>query len=108
MPSAVIGVDIGTSASKGVLIALDGQVLHSSVVEHAVDRPAAGLVEMDAKVWWDELVRICRDLLSVGTVEVMAVGLSGMGPCVLVVDEADEPLRPAILYGIDTRAGPPD
>jgi xylulokinase len=60
---------------------------------------------MDAKVWWDELVRICRDLLSVGTVEVMAVGLSGMGPCVLVADEADEPLRPAILYGIDTRAG---
>ena len=40
-----------------------------------------------------------------GTVEVMAVGLSGMGPCVLVADEADEPLRPAILYGIDTRAG---
>jgi len=102
---AVIGVDIGTSSSKGVLVDLDGQVLRSSVVEHAVDRPAPGLVEMDARVWWDELVTICRDLLSERLAEVVAVGVSGMGPCVLLADEADQPLRPAILYGVDTRAG---
>ncbi|WP_460339043.1 FGGY-family carbohydrate kinase [Actinoallomurus acanthiterrae] len=35
---------------------------------------------------------------------VTAVGVSGMGPCVLLADEADTPLRPAILYGVDTRA----
>ena len=37
--------------------------------------------------------------------DVQAVGVSGMGPCVLLTDEADEPLRPAILYGVDTRSG---
>ncbi len=37
--------------------------------------------------------------------EVEAVGVSGMGPCVLLADEHDELLRPAILYGVDTRSG---
>ena len=65
MPSpAVIGVDIGTSSSKGVLVDLDGQVLASSVIEHAVQRPGPGHVEMDGSVWWDEFVAIARRLLA--------------------------------------------
>ena len=102
---AVIGVDIGTSSSKGVLVNLDGQLLRSSVLEHSVERPGPGMVEVDARIWWEEFVAICRDLLSGRSVEVLAVGVSGMGPCVLLTDEDDEPLRPAILYGVDTRAG---
>ena len=35
---------------------------------------------------------------------VTAIGVSGMGPCVLLTDERGEPVRPAILYGVDTRA----
>ena len=99
----VIGVDIGTSSSKGVLVDLEGRVLASHVVEHAVQRPAPGMFEMDGSVWWDELVAIARHL--VGDVDVQAVGVSGMGPCVLLTDDADQPLRPAILYGVDTRSG---
>jgi xylulokinase len=48
---AVIGVDIGTSSSKGVLVALDGELLAAQVVEHAVDRPGPGMFEMDGGVW---------------------------------------------------------
>ena len=103
--AAVIGVDIGTSSSKGVLVDLDGRVLASAVAEHAVDRPAPGMFEMDGSVWWDEFVALARRLLAEEHVEVRAVGVSGMGPCVLLADEADEPLRPAILYGVDTRSG---
>lgn len=106
MPTrAVIGIDIGTSSSKGVLVDLAGAVLRQKVVEHDVDRPGVGMVEMDAAVWWDEAVTICRALLGDGDVDVAAVGVSGMGPCVLLTDEADTPLRPAILYGVDTRSG---
>src|SRR5690606_17913831 len=32
-------------------------------------------------------------------------GVSGMGPCALLTDADDEPVRPAILYGVDTRSG---
>ena len=97
----VIGVDIGTSSSKGVLVDLDGRLVASHAVEHAVQRPAPGMVEMDGAVWWEELVVLARHLGA----DVEAVGVSGMGPCVLLTDEADELLRPAILYGVDTRAG---
>ncbi len=99
----VIGVDIGTSSSKGVLVDLDGRVQASHVVEHAVQRPGPGMFEMDGRVWWDELVAIVQHVI--GEADVLAVGVSGMGPCVLLTDADDEPLRPAILYGVDTRSG---
>lgn len=98
----VIGVDIGTSSSKGVLVDLEGRVLASHVVEHVVQRPGPGMVEMDGSVWWDEFVELARH---VAGDDVQAVGVSGMGPCVLLTDADDEPLRPAILYGVDTRSG---
>ncbi|MFC9501770.1 FGGY-family carbohydrate kinase [Streptomyces sp. NPDC056982] len=104
--SAVIGVDIGTSSSKGVLVGLDGTVLHTAVREHAVDRPAPGHVEMHADIWWDELASLTRELTSAHEADVVAVGVSGMGPCVLLTDENDTPVRPAILYGVDTRSVP--
>ncbi|MGI3223716.1 FGGY-family carbohydrate kinase [Streptomyces sp. GTA36] len=102
----VIGVDIGTSSSKGVLVDEGGTVLATAVRPHTVDRPHPGHVEMDARVWWDELASITRELLKSapnGT-SVTAVGVSGMGPCVALTDGTDTPLRPAILYGVDTRA----
>lgn len=101
---AVLSVDIGTSSSKGVVVALDGTLLRSAVREHAVDRPGPGKVEMDAAEWWDEFVSLARELTCSGDAKVVAVGLSGMGPCVLLTDGDDVPLRPAILYGVDTRA----
>lgn len=101
---AVLGVDIGTSSSKGVLVALDGTVLASATREHSVSRPAVGHVEMDPRVWWEEFVSITRELTLASTAKVVAVGVSGMGPCVTVTDGDGEPLRPAILYGVDTRA----
>ncbi|MCY1138117.1 FGGY-family carbohydrate kinase [Actinoplanes sp. Pm04-4] len=100
--SLYLGVDIGTSSSKGVLVDEDGVVKRLAVREHEVDRPQPGHVEMDASVWWHEFVSLAEELTAGTTVA--AVGVSGMGPCVLVTDEAGTPLRPAILYGIDTRA----
>lgn len=109
MSGAVLGVDIGTSSSKGVLVSLDGQLLATATREHAVLRPAAGHVEMDGRVWWREFVELSRELVgsrSAGAApDVVAVGVSGMGPCTLLTDGDGEPLRPAILYGVDTRAG---
>ncbi|MER7419458.1 FGGY-family carbohydrate kinase [Micromonospora peucetia] len=104
--TAVLGVDIGTSSSKGVLVDLSGRVLRSRVREHRVDRPRPGWVEMDGRIWWDEFVVLTRDLLAPGDAHVVAVGVSGMGPCVLLTDGGGTPLRPAILYGVDTRSTP--
>ncbi len=111
-----LGVDVGTSSSKGVLVGLDGEILRTAVRGHAVARPAPGHFEMDAEVWWQEFVGLATELtgdLAPGGTErpdlagnrvVAAVGVSGMGPCVLLTDDGGSPLRPAILYGVDTRS----
>ena len=102
----VLGVDIGTGSSKGVVVDLDGRVLRSASRSHDVSRPRPGWAEMDGRLWWEEFTAISRELLAGADADevVAAVGVSGMGPCVLVTDEHGTPLRPAILYGIDSRA----
>jgi len=59
---------------------------------------------MSADLWWQEFIHIATELTAPSDAEVVAVGVSGMGPCVLITDEQSRPLRPAILYGVDTRA----
>lgn len=104
----LLGVDVGTYSSKGVLVTARGELLAHAGVEHALSMPAPGRFEHDAElVWWSDFVRITRTLLADAGVEpsrVACVGTSGIGPCVLPVDVAGRPLRPAILYGIDARA----
>ncbi|MCK6211656.1 FGGY-family carbohydrate kinase [Georgenia sp. EYE_87] len=102
--SAYLGVDIGTSSSKGVLVLPDGDILRTASRAHTVSRPAPGHVEMDPEVWWEEFVALAGELTAPGDVEVAAVGVSGMGPCVVLTDDRGTVLRPAILYGVDTRA----
>jgi xylulokinase len=100
-----LGVDIGTSSSKGVLVGSDGAILATATRAHEVSRPHTGWVEMDGDVWWDEFVSLTRELLAATPdADIVGVGVSGMGPCILLADERDVPVRPAILYGVDTRS----
>lgn len=99
-----LGVDIGTSSSKGVLVDTSGRVIREASRTHSVARPRPGHVEMAPELWWSEFVEIAGELTAGGDNRVVAIGVSGMGPCLAVTDAAGAPLRPAILYGIDTRA----
>ncbi|MBX3091293.1 MAG: FGGY-family carbohydrate kinase [Cryobacterium sp.] len=103
-PFRFLGVDIGTSSSKGVVVDDSGAIIADAVREHEVSRPFTGHVEMDARIWWDEFVSIASELSAAAESPISAVGVSGMGPCVLLTDAHGTPLRPAILYGVDTRA----
>jgi xylulokinase len=101
---AFFGLDVGTSSTKGVLVDVGGRVLRTAVREHDVDRPHDGFVEMDSQIWWSEFLSIADELTGDNSFEIEAIGVSGMGPCVLITDERGHALRPAILYGVDTRA----
>jgi xylulokinase len=105
----LLGVDIGTYSSKGVLVdAETGHVISEHVIEHALSMPKPGWVEHDPdQIWWGEFVSICQEIVAKSgsrSEDIQGVGVSGIGPCVLPVDASGDPLRPAILYGIDTRA----
>jgi xylulokinase len=99
----LLGIDVGTASSKAVLARPDGTIVARAQREHALTLPRPGHAEHDADaVWWADVVALCREL--VGEEPPAAVCVSGLGPCLLPCDASGAPLRPAILYGIDTRA----
>lgn len=106
MAALLMGIDIGTSSTKGVLVTEDGTVVALATRAHGVTTPRPGHAEMDADAtWWGEVASVSRELLAgrPGS-DVAGVCVSGLGPCLVVCDAADRPVRPAILYGIDARA----
>lgn len=105
MTRAFLGVDVGTSSTKGVVVLEDGAIARSATRQHSPQRPTPGHVEMDPVIWWDELVSLAQELTGDGAFDVAAVGVSGMGPCVVLTDGDAQPVRSAILYGVDSRAG---
>jgi|LSQX01.1.fsa_nt_gb xylulokinase len=108
MTGYLLGVDIGTYESKGVLTTISGEVVAVQVRPHELAIPRPGWAEHDAEqIWWADFCAITRGLLAearVAPAEIRAVGCSAIGPCMLPVDPEGKPLRPAVLYGIDTRA----
>ncbi len=106
MKELLLGIDMGTSSTKGVLTTPDGTVVASTQRPHSMSLPRPGWAEVDADaVWGGDLVSVARELVAAaGEQRIIGVGVSGVGPCLLVCDDEDRPLRPAILYGIDMRA----
>ena len=109
MTKLLLGIDVGTYSSKGVLVEPDGNVLKTQVEEHSMSIPHPGWAEQDAdQVWWADVVAICRKLLDGSPYtgeDVGGVAFSAIGPTMLPLDQAGTPLRPGILYGVDARAG---
>jgi xylulokinase len=100
----VLGIDIGTSSTKGILARPDGTVVKRGQRTHKLSFPQPGRAEHDAeRIWWDDVRSLCAELLPAAT-GLRGISVSGIGPCLLPCDRSVRPLRPAILYGIDTRA----
>ena len=108
MGELLLGVDVGTYSTKGVLVAPNGTILKSHVVPHKMDIPRPGWAEQDAdKIWWQDFIEVCQAMLDgspFSGADVGGVACSAIGPCMLPLDKAGNPLRPGILYGVDTRA----
>lgn len=101
-----LGIDFGTASSKAVLATLQGHIVATATTPHAMDMPRPGWAEVDAEaVWWRDAVLLFREMVAAaGDHPIAAVGVSGVGPCLLLCDDHGAPTRPAILYGIDMRA----
>lgn len=101
-----IGIDIGTFETKGVLVDAGGKVLAMARHRHGLSTPRPGHVEHQPETdWWAGLTEVLKELMAHPEGRrVQAVGVSAIGPCVVATDAELAPLRPAILYGVDTRA----
>ena len=106
--SYYLGIDIGTFESKGVLVDGAGTVVAMAARPHKMIVPEPGWAEHRPREdWWDDFTTISRRLLADSKAppsDIRAVGTSAIGPCMLPVDAAGEPLMNAVLYGVDTRA----
>ncbi|WP_296477827.1 xylulokinase [Roseinatronobacter sp.] len=99
-----LGLDLGTSGLKGLVIDAAGSVVAQSSAPLSVSRPHPGWSEQDPAGWISAARAVLRDLA--GTIDMGAIagiGLSGQMHGATVLDASDTVLRPCILWN-DTRA----
>ncbi|HEX3984034.1 MAG TPA: FGGY family carbohydrate kinase, partial [Acidisoma sp.] len=103
---AVIGIDIGTTSTIGILIDLPGRIV--SVVARPVDLVSLhpGWAEEDPEQWWRNTCAITRELLAAEPSladSVVAIGVAGMVPAMVMLDREGEAIRRSIQQS-DARA----
>ena len=104
--SLYLGIDIGTSSLKAVMVTGDGQCLAEATASYRVATPAPNHREQDPELWWQALLQACTTLRTMTTADwksVQGLGLSGQMHGVVLLDEDKKPLHPAILWN-DGRA----
>jgi xylulokinase len=99
-----VGLDLGTSALKGVVVSVAGDVLASARREYPTERPAPGRAEQDPHDWLGALAHVVGRLAAeVPSTSWNGIGLTGMIPTLVTIDARGEPTGPAITWQ-DTRA----
>jgi xylulokinase len=98
-----IGLDLGTSGLKGILIDAGQRVVAEASAPLSVSRPHEGWSEQSPADWITAAEAVLDRLAAQGLGQVRAIGLSGQMHGATLLDAADEVLRPCILWN-DTRA----
>jgi xylulokinase len=102
----LLGLDLGTTAVKAVILDPERGLLAALSLPNAPASPQPGWSEQDAGAWLANALELIPPTCAAAGVEpsaVTGVGVAGCVPCVLPLDDADRPLRPALLYN-DARA----
>ncbi len=97
----LIGVDIGTSGTKTILIDPTGKVLASASAEYALYSPRPMWSEQEPTDWWNAVCETIRGVLStsgVDTSEIAGIGLSGQMHGSVFLDANGQVLRRALLW----------
>ncbi|MEO0566417.1 MAG: xylulokinase [Pseudomonadota bacterium] len=99
-----LGIDLGTSGVKALLIDEDQAIVGSATTELTVGRPAPGWSEQDPADWIAATITSLQELgAQHDLLAVRGVGLSGQMHGATLLDASDQVLRPAILWN-DTRS----
>ncbi|MEP4767112.1 MAG: xylulokinase [Roseibium sp.] len=102
-----IGLDIGTSSVKAILLGEDQSLIASATTDLTVERPHPGWSEQDPDSWWTACEKVLDALKAEAPKElasVRGIGLSGHMHGATLLDKSGNPLRPCILWN-DGRSG---
>ncbi|WCB96272.1 Xylulose kinase [Baekduia alba] len=98
----LVGLDVGTSSTKGLVIDETGAVLAEAERAYPLASPRPGWAEQDPEDWWRAAEAILAELRAH---EADGIGLTGQMHGLVVLGADDRPLRPAILWN-DGRSQP--
>lgn len=103
---ALIGIDVGTSGTKVLVVDEAGTILARHTTGYPLHTPRPGWAEQDPADWWRAVQIGVGAVVAAlrSSVEYVAIGLSGQMHGLVPLDEADRVIRPAILWN-DQRTG---
>jgi len=100
--SYLLGIDVGTTGTRAVLVNEAGQVVAGATAEHLpMATPKPGWAEQDPADWWRATVQAVRQVLEAADVageNIRGIGLSGQMHGVVLLDAGGEVLRPSIIW----------
>ncbi len=103
----VIGIDLGTSATKTVLFNEKGKIISSASCEYPLYQPHNGWAEQNPEDWYKAAIETLKSVISesgVNTEDIVSIGISGQMHGLVMLDEGCNVLRPTILW-CDQRTG---
>ncbi len=105
MSSYLIGLDVGTSSAKAILINETGEVLDTIVPTYDFSTPRPLWAESDPEDWWEASTKAIRTLVDkVGSENIAGLGLTGQMHGLVLLDGQGKVLRPCIMWN-DQRTG---
>lgn len=99
--SYLLGIDLGTSGVKSLLMSEEGRVLSVRSEEYPILTPREAWAEQDPLAWWRAAagtIRACLAESAVRPKEIRCVGLSGQMHGMVLLDRRHEVIRPAIIW----------
>jgi xylulokinase len=102
-PVATLGLDLGTSSAKAVVLEVGGAVLAQASAGYPVTSARAGYAESDPADWWDAVTACARQAVAAAGTRPVAIGLSGQMHGLVMTSADGAALRPAMLWA-DSRA----
>ena len=97
----LMGIDLGTSSVKIVIMTTDGVVISIGQKQYTFDVPIEGWAEQHPEVWWNATIDAMEAALSSTTIqpkEIIAVGFSGQMHGLVALDIHHKPVRKAIIW----------
>ncbi len=98
----VLGIDVGTTGTRAVIIDASGKVIGSGAEDHqAFASPRTGWAEQDPRDWWRACCVAVGKALEAGGItgqEISCVGFSGQMHGAVILDEKGGVVRPALIW----------
>jgi xylulokinase len=100
MNAHFLGLDVGTSGVKAILVAENGEVEASATVPIQLSTPRPGWAEQDPESWWQASVAAIRQVLAAARpfAYVRSIGISGQMHSSVFLDRHGAVIRPALLW----------